>query len=1122
MDLPVITNLSPTRLKHGLNSDDGDAKLPGLVLLVSDTLIEHYWATIRRHVRRRNTTDRRNRRILAWDGLIHIGHAIEKLATEPCWRTLNGGIDMHAVASAFMRAVPSYNVTRPRFLSALHFLFGLKVAPEVVLTSKVPPSMRGLQLEDRKKHMVDRPLLRAVSDYFDGFDLDKTGKIDWRDLVCRLQPYMRPMNTPQQHLLFCFEIYTADQTASHTKRAAAMSRSIQHPNSPSSKHHQPETTQLALQPRLSKTKTKDYAALLRSPPKIHPELSLQKACQLCGLYATTEIMELRMFDIARKAYENLPEVLREARGGHPTVTSIGFREMLTVDMSDSARARRSDSARHIALRKYSDANVDAEAEEHDTSDDGLGSDDEDSSSSSSSSGSFSSGGKGYQQKHTQGQRGSTQQMRSSPWAQTLTKKMKRKKKRKVVPTLGQLMAPLREVAMKGPHRLVTTYNLECSEFSNKWLHPEAVAKRTEADNQSKLRNFVQRWQAVKRIKVIEVWRYWSWRRRRLRAIVIPAARRFYVRNTTICMFALKIGAVQHCAAIWIQKVWRAHFYGREQAHFLRYQIKNANFLQKWWVKAFGFIMWMRRLIRRSRAAQLIQRIVRGFIGRCRARHALIKHYEAEWERILLERAQIKIRHERNAAVFLQSRYRGMIARRIHAQLVVEKRAKEMEVEMEKTRETEETRLTRLYQQQLRKYWAEQKRLIDTQKVREEYDYNAQWQMKIARLKRRWEREIYKKKEDDEARRIEQKAEDVRWEETWVYKIEDAVEEEAKRVLQLFETGGSGSQADKDKSKAIRTLVQSKSAEIKQRFRSSGVPLTDTEARVKAKKIAQEKYSSATRVQMENSRKDDRVAVAERRQLEWEAEQKSNGNLSQAKQKQALHIIQGNIRKYAARQEVKRRIRFNYRKEFHPEHLCYFYQHRNNGTVRWEKPRIWHGRSDLPAPKRWYHIRDTSFEPGASYWLKPRTADMTFDVKTLNAPMCNKHPHEFAVRYCADCMVKVCEPCYIGKTDPNVPINSNAGELKNHRKHNAVELDCGIPSVEFAIKCDACGFVLPSGRCSDCATLYCNTCFRSYHENDDYPEYQHHQLELLDEEAQAVVNDIIEKREEERLSQFGRD
>ena len=273
--------------------------------------------------------------------------------------------------------------------------------------------------------------------------------------------------------------------------------------------------------------------------------------------------------------------------------------------------------------------------------------------------------------------------------------------------------------------------------------------------------------------------------------------------------------------------------------------------------------------------------------------------------------------------------------------------------------------------------------------------------------------------------------------------------------------------------------------------------------------------------LEQSREDDRVAVVERRQLEWEAEQKRNGNLRANVRTHALHIVQGNVRKYHARQEVKRRIRFNYRKEFHSQHLCYFYQHRNNGTFRWDKPGLL-GRSDLPAPKRWYHIRDSSFEPGASYWLKPKTADMTFDISSLNCTMCVKHPNEFAVRYCADCTVSVCELCYHGKpspsdTDPNIPMNPTAGgELKNHRKHKAVELECGMPVRSLPIKCDACQLVVPSGKCENCETLYCSTCFRSYHENEDYPEYTSHQLATLDEENQELVDEFLKAREEERM------
>ena len=102
-------------------------------------------------------------------------------------------------------------------------------------------------------------------------------------------------------------------------------------------------------PRLN-FKAKSVSALLCSPPRIHPELSIESACRLFGLFVTTEIDELRAFKITLRAYEALPEALRETRHAKPVVSSVAFREMLIPDLSDSARERRSASARSIALK----------------------------------------------------------------------------------------------------------------------------------------------------------------------------------------------------------------------------------------------------------------------------------------------------------------------------------------------------------------------------------------------------------------------------------------------------------------------------------------------------------------------------------------------------------------------------------------------------------------------------------------------------------------------------------------------------------------------------------------------------------------------------------------------------
>ena len=78
-------------------------------------------------------------------------------------------------------------------------------------------------------------------------------------------------------------------------------------------------------------------------------------------------------------------------------------------------------------------------------------------------------------------------------------------------------------------------------------------------------------------------------------------------------------------------------------------------------------------------------------------------------------------------------------------------------------------------------------------------------------------------------------------------------------------------------------------------------------------------------------------------------------------------------------------------------------------------------------------------------------------------------------------------------------------------------ECGMKNRQLDVVCDSCGLVLPSGKCVDCSTLYCNVCFKSYHKNQSYPEYKEHTMEMLDEETQAAVDEITRLRDEERYS-----
>jgi hypothetical protein len=151
--------------------------------------------------------------------------------------------------------------------------------------------------------------------------------------------------------------------------------------------------------------------------------------------------------------------------------------------------------------------------------------------------------------------------------------------------------------------------------------------------------------------------------------------------------------------------------------------------------------------------------------------------------------------------------------------------------------------------------------------------------------------------------------------------------------------------------------------------------------------------------------------------------------------------------------------------------------------------------------------------------------MTFDLHSFKFTTCDKHINEFATHYCVDCTTYDCESCHLGKNsktdnDPNVPVNSNGpsgNTLISHRKHNTIELECGIERKELPVSCASCNIMLPNGNCVDCSTLYCNVCFKSYHKNEDYPEYANHSMVSLDENTQEIVDEIKRLRDEERYS-----
>ena len=495
---------------------------------------------------------------------------------------------------------------------------------------------------------------------------------------------------------------------------------------------------------------------------------------------------------------------------------------------------------------------------------------------------------------------------------------------------------------------------------------------------------------------------------------------------------------------------------------------------------------MRRIELKQKCARLIQRIGRGFICRCRYREKLLAHYRQEWARIELIRSEIQKRHENNAAIMIQSVLRGRRGRKRFEEERIRQLALQMEKEMDKTVETEEKRRNMLYEQQLRDYWRKQMEILRGEEARKEHKFQEQWRVKTAALKRRWEREVIAEAEAKEAKRLSMLEEDKTWEEMWGYRMEEAFEAERKRVGGLLEAG-SESKETREEARNLRREYANRLAALKKRFRGAGLPLDSEDAKTKAKKEVKDAAVVKVHEKLKLSKAADRLAIDERRAQEEREEAERSGNLNELKRKKALHLMQGNIRKYFARCELKKRIRMKYRKEFDPEYLCYYYEHRSNGLTQWEKPQLL-GREDLPNPTRWYVILDK--DCGRSYYLKPTTAEMSFTIPQ-GCVMCHKHASHFAHAYCVDCGKNLCKYCLQGERKPG---ESLLEAVTDHKKHNFVEIEPGIPIQHHSLMCQSCQLVEPVGHCLQCNCAYCEVCWKAYHESDAYPEYRGHSLE----------------------------
>eukprot|EP00945_MAST-04E_sp_MAST-4E-sp1_P008996 g8996.t1 len=556
--------------------------------------------------------------------------------------------------------------------------------------------------------------------------------------------------------------------------------------------------------------------------------------------------------------------------------------------------------------------------------------------------------------------------------------------------------------------------------------------------------------------------------KRIRGLLLPYADRFKAVNTVICMKAFKIIAVRHAAGLWIQRVWRGHHYGRERARERRLQIFMAIRLQTMWRKRMAWEKLMARIRTKNRKATAIQKVARGFLARIIFRQKLLEHYIKIRAQIEAERRMLKVRQMNNGAVLIQSVVRGrIIGHRLLEERKLEVKAEVLAREMDRQKESEENRFLRLYQQQIQDYWKNQKKEYDEQ---------------VDRLDKFFKKNETDSKDSEEERLMESRW--AAWELEWQQKATKAAEAEESRIIGLIEGRGGRSQRDQDDSKEAKKFVSDFVFDIMKRFRDAGVNISRSDAKEKAYEAVKKKYNERMRGEVADAQVADKLQILADKQKEAEALQREAMKIERETKKKAAITLQSHWRARMARGELKKRLVRFFKKKFSVQHFVYYYEHRVSEIQFWEKPKIFGMLFDLALPKNWYYFDDK--ESKQHYYAQPCSGKVKWSMPEKCVP-CEQHPLRFAIFYCQDCGIMLCDECNTGNLSMKKTI---------HLEHNKLNIVPGIPLEIPDVACSACNMLPPEGRCRECNCLYCESCFRVYHENPEWPDYYGHQMDDL--------------------------
>jgi hypothetical protein len=493
------------------------------------------------------------------------------------------------------------------------------------------------------------------------------------------------------------------------------------------------------------------------------------------------------------------------------------------------------------------------------------------------------------------------------------------------------------------------------------------------------------------------------RRAKVRKMILLCSVRWKNENVAVSFDRWRRTVLVNSLIKQVQRIVRG-FIARKRARFMKRMQKRV-------VRVQAGVRSIRRRIefnhfqkKRVWAAKIIQKYVRGRQGRIK----VVSRIEAMFDlgvRNVEKQRKFYYEERRERAVWkIQMAGRRFlvrchIVRRVDNRIRLEALAAKMDMEKEKARIA-----TELYRKELEEWYVKKKEENDltvmeegqTSDARKKITAFRNRQREIERLEREARREEMMEKQEEQ--RIEM------WIQKWEEKIVTRVEEKGKQCYNCLLMPENPE--DIILAAQLRESIKKHVKVVLRRADKQKIPMEIPEAHELAKKeiidLEMEAERQRAKDDMRNEAEQGQKALEEKHARDWQKQLAAKDR----KRDWAIYLVVAFFRTAVSRKKLRKKAYERYEKHFDVPSVSYFYKDKRSGKTFWEKPKSLDAY-DIKGDDGWVVLFDKNDD---MYFYQPSTWKMQWEPPYGSA-MCMKCEKQFAIVRVTETKKFYCEGCF---------------------------------------------------------------------------------------------------------------